>query len=515
MGSSLIGCFDIRIIQLLCAVTWCLLSAGLIFGFAALKPVLIAQHVYEDLCYINVAEDPVVELPCTKQDLRLNKMFAVGAVVTNIAALPVGWVLDNYGPRICGIVGALFLFSGSFIYISAKHISFLDPYLTGYISLAIGGPFVFISSFQLANTFPKYSGSILAVITGAFDSSSALFLFYRIYYEKVDPDFNLKKFFTLYLVVPVFIVLCQLFIMPFESYKTLGAVHKLEVEGLDEDGNLPEGQDASMVIPDADECSSLLSGTGPQIQPVLSHGSRRKSMLENYVEARLEKRTRGIFGVLHEKSALEQIKSYWFILMLLFTIVTMLRINYFVATVRSQEEYLLRDSKLAALMNSIFDVALPLLGILSIPIIGVILDNLETYSVLLLVCGLSVFIGIMGLIPSFYPNLLGILLLVAFRPFYYTVVSDYCSKIFGFETFGVVYGSMICVSGCLNFFQTYLDKLTHTTFNMNPTPVNVGLLATTVVISIALLGYIRTQSKRRATLIDDALRSPVATYNST
>ncbi|CDO93039.1 unnamed protein product [Kluyveromyces dobzhanskii CBS 2104] len=515
MAVAIASYFNIRIVQVVCAVIWCLLSAGIIFGFAALKPVLIDQHVYEDLCYIKVLEDSVVELPCTAQDLKLNKMFAIGAVVTNIIALPVGWVLDHYGPRVCGIIGSFFLFAGSFVYITAKQISLFDPYLIGYIFLAIGGPFVFISSFQLANTFPKYSGSILAVITGAFDSSSALFLFYRIYYQNVNSDLKLKRFFSIYLIVPAFIVLCQLFIMPSKSYKTLGAVHKLEVEGLDEDGNLPEGQDSCALIPDENECSSLLSGNAPQIQPVLSHSSRRKStVLESYVEARLEKKTRGIFGVLHNESAANQIKSYWFILMQLFTIVTMLRINYFVATVRSQEEYLLGDPQLAAQMNSIFDVALPLGGVLSIPIIGIILDKMETYSVLLLISGLSVLIGILGLIPSFYPNLFSIMILVAFRPFYYTVVSDYCSKIFGFETFGTVYGLMICVSGCLNLFQTYLDKLTHTTFKMNPTPVNAILLATSTLISVALLGYIKTQSNRRAKLIDDALKSP-SIYNST
>lgn len=512
MTVKTIGGFDIRIVQVLCAIIWCFLSAGLIFGFAALKPVLVDQHVYEELCY---KDGLAANIPCTEQDLKLNRMFTIGAVVTNSIAFPVGWVLDHYGPRVCGLIGSLFLFLGSGCYIATNHLTFLDPYLYGYILLAIGGPFVFISSFQLANTFPKYSGSILAVITGAFDCSSALFLFYRLYYQKVDSRLNLKRFFSLYLIVPTFITFCQLTFMPSKSYKTLGAVHKLEIEGLDEDGNLPEGQDASLIIPDEGERESLLSGSAPLIQPVLSHGSRRKSVLENYVEAKLEKKTHGVFGVLHDETALNQIKSYWFILMLLFTVITMLRINYFVATVRSQEEYLLKDPSLAATINSIFDVALPLGGVIAIPLVGILLDRVETYSVLLLATCLSITIGIFGLIPAFVPNLIGIFFLVVFRPFYYTVVSDYCSKIFGFETFGTVYGLMICIAGFMNLSQTYLDKLTHTTFKMNPTPVNICLLSATIIISVTLLLYIRFQTKKRAKLMEEIQNSSTSPYSST
>lgn len=509
MSKTLFGRFDIRLLQVVCAVLWCLLSAGPIFGFAALKPILIDQGVYQDMCDKN---DNAV--PCSAQDLKLNTMFTIGAVATNIIALPVGWALDNYGPRVCGMIGAFLLSLGSLSFILSKSIKWFDPYLGGYVTLAMGGPFVFISSFQLANTFPQYSGSILAVITGAFDSSSALFLGYRLYYQNLNPNFSVSKFFSWCLLVPLFIFSCQLFIMPSESYKTLGAVHKLEIEGLDENGNLPEGQDGSSIIPNDDERTSFLTGSAPHIQPVLSHSSRRKSVLENYVEAKLEKKSHGIFGVLHGYSAWSQIKSYWFSLMLLFTIITMLRINYFVATVRSQEEYLLGDPKSAAKINAIFDIALPVGGIISIPFIGLILDHLDTYTILVIVSITSVTIGVLGLIPSFLPNLLGILLLVAFRPFYYTVVSDYCSKIFGFETFGTVYGLLICLSGCFNLAQTSLDSLTHWTFKMNPTPVNGMLLSATLLISTTLLLYVRAQTKLRANMIKDILENPNSQYNT-
>ncbi|SCU79599.1 LAFA_0B04236g1_1 [Lachancea sp. 'fantastica'] len=502
---------SLQFVQVACAIFWCLFAAGIVFGFAALKPILIDQGVYSELCLSSnltakSVENALTSLrleesqlkPCTAQDLKLNMMFTLGAGTTNVAALLVGYVLDVKGPRVCGFVGSIALALGALsLAWSSKLSSFLDPYITGYVLLAIGGPFVFISTFQLANSFPSRSGTILALLTGAFDSSSALFLFYRIVYQRWLPDLTLKKFFTGYLIVPVFIFVCQLFVMPSESYKTLGAIEKMEVEGLNMDGSLPEGEDGSRIIPDATERQSLMSNHSSGIHPVLSSSSRRRSMWENYVEAKLEKKTSGIFGAMHGHSAFEQIKSPWFGLMLVFVIICMLRINYFVATVRSQEEYLLGDAALALKFNAIFDIALPVGGIVSIPFIGLVLDNCSVITAIISVASISLTIGVLGLFPSFILNLVGVLMLVAYRPFYYTVVSDYSAKVFGFETFGTVYGLLMCLSGIFNMGQSYLDKLTHTRFNMNPTPVNLILVSLTALSATTLITFLFKESQNR------------------
>lgn len=479
---------SLKLTQIACASIWCLLSAGIVFGFAALKPVLIGEGIYSELC--TSKQDGDINSPCIEQDLKLNFLFTLAAGVTNVIALPVGWVLDNYGPRICGVVGAALITIASFMFIwSRLLISYLDPYLIGYSLLAAGGPFVFISCFQLANSFPKRSGSILALITGTFDSSSALFLFYRIIYQKWDSSLHLTEFFKLYLIVPLFIVICQLTIMPHESYKTQGNVAKIHVEGLDENGQLLEGDDGSAIIPDEQERQTLLSQEAlEQNEELQTHRSRQKSVLEIYVEAKLEKKSGGVFGLLHGLTVSEQVKSPLFYFMVIFTTICMLRINYFVATIRSQEEYLLDDPKLAKTMNAIFDVALPLGGVVSIPFTGLILDHLDTLRTLVLVAATSIVIGILGLVPhSFATNLLGIIILVVYRPFYYTVVSDYISKIFGFDTFGTIYGLVICISGMCNMFQSVLDGWTHTTFKMNPLPINYSLVLITIVSSVVLI----------------------------
>ncbi|CCF56627.1 hypothetical protein KAFR_0B03300 [Kazachstania africana CBS 2517] len=490
----------LRVIQIFCATLWCLCSAGIIFGFAAFKVVLIEEGVYSEYC--SASQNNSFQEPCIEQDLRLNFMFAVSAGITNVMAFPVGYILDNYGPRVCGIIGSLFLTLASSMFIWASSLPlFFDPYLAGYILLAIGGPFVFISSFQLANSFPTKSGSILALLTGAFDSSSALFVLYRICYQKGSLNLSLHNFFSLYLLVPTFILLCQLTIMPHSSYKTRANMAKLSIEGLNENGELARENDATSISEENETQALLPQETGDEfIQHSSSenHLHRRKSVLEVYIEGQLEEKSGGVFGILHNLEAKDQIKSPWFYLMLVFSVISMLRINYFIATIRSQEEYLLGNIDLALEMNHIFDILLPLGGVISIPFIGMILDKMKTFNVLVLMSVTSVIISLLGLIPnSFSLNLMGILLLVVYRPFYYTVVSDYSSKIFGFDTFGTVYGLLICICGFCNFGQNWLDKCTHIVFNMNPIPVNLLLLFASILSACILLKYIHVQLMRK------------------
>lgn len=87
--------------------------------------------------------------------------------------------------------------------------------------LALGGTFIFLPSFQIANAFPKYSGTIVATVTGAFDASAAVFLFYRLAYQGSNGAFSPQKFFFGYLAVPALIFIAQFTIMSPDNYKTM------------------------------------------------------------------------------------------------------------------------------------------------------------------------------------------------------------------------------------------------------------------------------------------------------
>ncbi|KAI1101120.1 MFS general substrate transporter [Jackrogersella minutella] len=484
------GAFEVpqwkRILQVVVMVVVCLFAAGIVFGYAALKPVLKKEGAYQDMCN---GEDTCVEI-------HLNLMFTSAAVATNVAALPVGAILDHYGPRVCGIFGAVLLCVGALFMSFAKSMPF-DAFLFGYLFLALGGPFTYISSFQLSNAFPRHSGLILALLTGAFDASSALFLVYRIIYLNTGGSFGHHKFFLAYLVVPVVILIVQLTILPKRSYKTVGEMIE-EIE-------TPAFNDPSIVsnIHDqVDEHTALLQEEQREhhetivqdIEELLGSDEVDKDKQAEREEAKNARS--GVWGVMHNHTALEQIRSPWFILICLFTVVQMTRINYFVATIRAQYEAIFGSTAKAVEINNFFDLALPLGGIISIPFIGGILDHTSTVVVLTTLVAVATTIGVLGVLPYTWAAYANIVLFVLYRPFYYTAVSDYSAKVFGFRTFGTVYGTIICLSGLLNFSQSALDYLFHRTFRGDPVPVNLLLLALGLVIGVCLVGYVAVEVRR-------------------
>lgn len=475
-------------------MVFCLFAAGIVFGYAALKPVLKQGGAYADICRDG-------DLPVdTCVEIRLNLMFTVAAVGTNVAALPVGAILDNFGPRACGVIGSVFLAMGSVLMANAKTLPF-DALLPGYFFLALGGPFTYISSFQLSNAFPKHSGLILALLTGAFDASSALFLIYRLLFNASGGSFDLRKFFMIYLIVPAIILVFQLTVMPRQSYKTVGELMH-QADEVDAE-NEAMGDSVVSLDDQVDEHTSLLrqerreerhrrEAIMSDIESLLgsSKGDRQVQEQERVHVAS------GVWGVMHDKTVLEQIKSPWFILICLFTIVQMTRINFFVATIRPQYEAIFHDKEKAIMINTFFDVALPVGGLVSIPFIGVALDHISTVLVLCVLVSTGTLIGLLGILPYMWAAYANIILFVLYRPFYYTAVSDYSAKVFGFKTFGTVYGLIICLSGLFNFSQSGLDMLFHETFDNNPVPVDLMLLALGFFAGLALILYVVAKSRR-------------------
>lgn len=486
------------LVQVIVAVIYCLFAAGIVFGYAAIKPVLIREKVYRNLCTKEELDKNV--RTCYDQEIRLNLMFTIAAVGTNVAALPIGAILDNFGPQVCGLIGSVLLAVGAVFFAFAGEISF-DGYIPGYLLLALGGPFIFISSFQLSNTFPKHSGLILALLTGAFDSSSAIFLLYRLIYQWSNSTFYPKKFFLLYLVVPVFILIVQLFLMPKASYKTVGELVR-QVEQVSDADNI--------YVDQVDENTALLQEERRErqesivceITDLLGSKSGQKQKTKEDEKNKIS----GVWGALHGKTVMQQVLSPWFVLITLFTVIQMTRINYFVATIRTQYEYLLHSHAKAVEINTFFDVALPLGGIFSIPFIGLVLDNTSTLFVLSALVSIATTIGVLGVLPYTWAAYANITLFVLYRPFYYTAVSDYSAKVFGFRTFGTVYGLIICLAGMGNFSQTGLDALLHKVFKGNPVPVNLILTGAAAVVGVILCVFVgwRAYTMQRELLEDEA-----------
>jgi len=204
----------------------------------------------------------------------------------------------------------------------------------------------------------------------------------------------------------------------------------------------------------------------------------------------------GVWGALHGKSPREQMLSPWFILITLLTVLQMLRMNFFIATIRSQYEYMLRSERAARAVNSFFDVALPIGGVAATPFIGLLLDNVSTAMMLTGLVALITAVGVLGSLPFMWAAYANVVLFVLLRPLYYSAMSDYAAKVFGFATFGRVYGTIICLSGLVNLSQPLIDAANHQVFHNNPIPINVILAALGLLVGTALVAFLWIQDHR-------------------
>ncbi|CAO2652511.1 Nn.00g007940.m01.CDS01 [Neocucurbitaria sp. VM-36] len=490
-----------RVGQVIVTVLACWFASGIVFGFAALKPILIKEGVFRDLC-TKEELDSNVEV-CFDQDLRLNFFFSLASTTANVSALPVGTLLDRYGPKICFLLGALCLAAGSVLMSLAFQIAEFDGYTIGNFFLALGGTFVFLPSFQIANAFPKYGGSIVALVTGAFDASAAVFLFYRLIYEATDRGFKPQTFFLVYLAVPVAIIIAQLTFLPSEAYKTAPQLEMKIYKAEDAQQDVHSSDDE---LPDDEMWRRRKARSARRRQRL----SKLDDLLGDQVTRKLREEQQehkqeasGVWGALHNKSAKDQMLTPWFILLTLLTVLQMVRMNYFIATIREQYIYMLKSVELATKINDFFDWALPLAGVLSTPFLGALLDNVSTPGVLLILVIVITAIGIIGSIPALWAGYVNVLLFVFLRPLYYSAMSDYATKVFGFATFGRVYGTIICFSGLVNLSQTGIDALTKGAFKGNPIPVNASLGIAAFVIGTALVTYVTVQVYRMRKRLDE------------
>jgi hypothetical protein len=299
-------------------------------------------------------------------------------------------------------------------------------------------------------------------------------------------------------VVPVFIFVVQIFVMPKASYKTVGELVK-QVEDADDVFDDQMDEHTALL---RDERRQHRHSVVSEITDLLGSKSGKKHLQKEEMKNKIS----GVWGAMHGKTVKQQILSPWFVLITLFTVIQMTRINYFVATIRPQYEYLLSSYEKAVEINTFFDIALPLGGVLSIPFIGLVLDNTSTVFVLSALVTIATTIGVLGCLPYTWAAYSNVCLFVLYRPFYYTAVSDYSAKVFGFRTFGTVYGFIICLAGLFNFSQSGLDTLLHKVFRGDPVPVNLMLMGGAFAVGTALCIFVgmRSYQMRREGLVREA-----------
>lgn len=264
----------------------------------------------------------------------------------------------------------------------------------------------------------------MALVTGAFDASAAVFLFYRLAYEASSQTFTPDKFFLGYLLVPALIFIALLTLMPARDYDS---TLRLEIK-------IEKAEDATRDVHDSDdeiesdaELQRVRSKRAEhrkkeirQIDSVLGDINERQ---ERALREEDRQHASQVWGVLHGLPPHRQMATPWFILITLMTVLQMVRMNYFIATVRAQYEYMLGSIAKAEDINSVFDIALPVGGVISTPFIGLLLDHVSVPAMLAIIVVLTTLIGVLNSIPTVWAGYLTVFLFVLLRPLYYSAMS--------------------------------------------------------------------------------------------
>lgn len=196
-----------------------------------------------------------------------------------------------------------------------------DSYIPGYFFMGLGGPFLFISSMQLSNAFPRNSGQVLSILTGSFDASSCIFLLYRLaYYNgfKVSPHI----FFLVYLFFPVLSIVVQILFMPKDSYKS-----EFEILAEAAEARREPRETTGLLSEDHARLRANLSAAGVTEAEILdAYGSGRRASVftinkdrrVSYDTTEHHPRFRNpVTGAMQGKKSLEQIESPWWMYFLL------------------------------------------------------------------------------------------------------------------------------------------------------------------------------------------------------
>ncbi|KAM8970733.1 large neutral amino acids transporter small subunit 3 isoform X1 [Sarcophilus harrisii] len=505
-----------------------LFFSAVLFGWGSLLIMLQNEGFYSHLCpernSTNSSELQLLtelEWPtCEKQEEMLNLGFTIGSFVLSATTLPLGILMDRFGPRPLRLVGSSsFAASCALMALAAQNRLVLSPLIFLALSLnGFGGICLTFTSLTLPNMFGNLRSTIMSLMIGSYASSAITFPAIKLIYD-AGVSFVVIMFTWSALACLIFIN-CILN-WPSETFpapEEASYMKKIKVNGLALDHKVTGDRSFVHVT----TTSQQLNEKTPNVEEEREFDSLSQEV-ENTVAAAPEK------SVPFRKSLFSPI----FLWSLLTMGMTQLRVIFYMAAMNKMLEFLITGGQKletekeisymkeqVAFYSSVFG-AMQLLCLLTCPLIGYIMDwrikecvddPSETTALeeardgiakkgtriryrkiqkltnaiyaFLLTNTLLVVFGITCLIHNLHLQLLTFILHTVIRGFFHSACGGLYAAVFPSNHFGTLTGLQSTISAIFALLQQPLFTVVVGPLHGDAFWVNLGLLF------FSLLGYL-------------------------